>query len=176
MSKVLTKVLDSNDPYEPTESPFGKCRIILFGSSFLGESAIKFFNFLSKDIDVHHFILTPSKIYAGEEEVKPLSILNNFSGLINGFTAISRENDFQKTRESFFTEIKGNTLLSSIQRGIRDNSFTDDKNPELQSFSFTDNSLKICRVTGGWREIEVLKDKILALLDGDPTLKLTDGS
>ncbi len=174
ISKVLSRVIESGESYDPKLSPYGKCRIILFGSSFLGESAIKFFNFISRDIDIHHFILTPSKIYAGEEYVKPLSLLNRFSGLINGFTSISREEDFSKSRQEFFNEKNGETLLDKIQTGLRDNSFIEERSATPENLDVDDNSVKICKVTGGWREIEILKDKILNLLDNNRDLKLTD--
>lgn len=174
ISRVLNRVLESGDRYNEKLSPYGKCRIVLFGSSFLGESAIKFFNYLSRDIDVDHFILTPSKIYAEEAGVEPLSLLNRFSGLINGFTSISREPNFIKTREVFFNETANESLLQSVQRGIRDNSFTEEVSDIPLPFYLDDESIKICKVTGLWREVEVLKDKILKLLDNDKNLKLTD--
>lgn len=174
ISKVLNRVLESGESFENEFSPYGKCRIILFGSSFLGESAIKFFNYLSKDIDIHHFILTPSTIYTGEIEIQPLSLLGRFSGLINGFTSISRESDFQKNRFSFFKDESGDSLLKCLQKGIRDNSLVEQGATELIPVNKDDKSLKICKVTGGWREIEILKDKILLLLDSDKGLKLTE--
>ncbi|MGL1892801.1 MAG: exodeoxyribonuclease V subunit gamma [Spirochaetaceae bacterium] len=174
ISKVLTSVLESKESYNSQLSPYGKCRVILFGSSFLGESAIKFFNYLSSDIEIHHFILTPSNIYIGEEEVKPVSLLNRFSGLINGFTSISREPDFTKSRINLLINNSNGSLLSQLKQGIKENSLVEQDRPQLLNISDSDNSLRICKVTGGWREIEILKDKILALLDFDSELKLTD--
>lgn len=174
ISNVLNEVLNSGERYNCEISPFGDCKIVLFGSSFLGESAIKFFNYLSRDIEVHHFILTPSKIYSGETPVKPLSLLSRFSGLINGFTSISREPGFLKERTQFFKDFTGKTLLDQLKQGIKNNSLRESRGQELIPLQSGDNSLKICRVTGGWREIEVLKDKILTLMDGDNELKLTE--
>lgn len=174
ISKVLNTVLESGESYNSSISPLGKCRIILFGSSFLGESAIKFFNHLSRDIDVHHFILTPSEIYTKDTIEKPLSILSRFSGLIDGFTSLSREPDFNKSREVVYNKADSSTLLKKIQEGIWNNSLLEmpDKNNELKFKK--DHSLIISKVTGGWREIEVLKDKILYLLDNNKELRLTD--
>lgn len=174
ISGVLNHVLESGESYNSELSPYGKCRVILFGSSFLGESAINFFNYLSRDIDVHHFILTPSKIYSGEEEEKPLSLLSRFSGLINGFTTISREPGFVKKRNVFFRDYKDNTVLNRLKQGILNNSLQEQTNDNPLAFSTGDESLRICRVTGKWREIEVLKDKILNLLDNNQDLKLTE--
>ncbi|MBN2617920.1 MAG: exodeoxyribonuclease V subunit gamma [Spirochaetales bacterium] len=167
ISRVLNHIIGSGEHYNPELSPYGKCKIVLFGSSFLGESAIKFFNFLSRDLEIHHFILTPSEIYGGDVVYEPKSLLKQFSGLIHGFTNISREPDFIKERESKFVEHGIDTLLHRVQKGIKDNNFD---NISAES----DNSLTICKVTGGWREIEILKDKILHLLDCDRSLKLTD--
>lgn len=174
ISGVLNHVLNSGDSYDPALSPYGECKIILFGSTFLGESAIKFFNYLSRDVDVHHFLLTPSKIYAGEKNIKPLSLLSRFSGLINGFTTISRSSDFIKERKVFFKEIKGTSLLKKIQLGIRNNSLVESASDNPVLIEENDDSLRICKVTGKWREVEVLKDKILKLLDTTLNLKLTD--
>lgn len=173
VSQILNKVLNSGESFSEELSPYGKCRIILFGSSFLGELAIKFFNYVSKDIDVHHFILTPSVIYSGEEYIEPKSLLNQFSGLINGFTELSRDIGFKKTRFNMFREEYDSTLLQQLQLAIRDNKLDDVKQEDPISVEGCE-SLKICRVTGGWREVEILADKILNLLDRDNTLKLTD--
>lgn len=174
ISKVLNTVLESGESYDSSISPLGKCRIILFGSSFLGESAIKFFNYISRDLDVHHFILTPSIIYTKEVPEKPASILSRFSGLIDGFTSLSREDYFIKSRQVLHNKFKGITLLEKIQTGIWNNSLLDmpDNNKELEFVN--DGSLSISKVTGGWREVEVLKDKILNLLDNSKELRLTD--
>lgn len=174
ISKILNCVLKSGESYNPDLSPYGKCKVILFGSSFLGESAINFFNYLSKDIEIHHFILTPSRIYSGEEDIKPLSILSRFSGLINGFTSISREPDFVKERKVFFKLDGSNSVLDNLKQGIVDNSLEEQNADNPFPFNPDDESLRICKVTGKWREIEVLKDKILNLLDKDSSLMLTD--
>ncbi|QEN04706.1 hypothetical protein EW093_08295 [Thiospirochaeta perfilievii] len=174
ISRVLNEVLKSGESYDPALSPFGRCKIILFGSSFLGESAIKFFNYLSRDIEVLHFILTPSLIYRGEEFVKPKSLLSRFSGLINGFTSISRESSFNKERESFFVDYTSGTLLDNLKDGIKNNSLEEYKRESPIEVDKDDSSIRICKITGGWREIEVLKEKILYLLDSDKELKLTD--
>ncbi len=174
ISNVLNGVLNSGESYNHEISPFGRCKIILFGSSFLGESAIKFFNYISTDIEVHHFILTPSTIYSGEDFIKPLSLLSRFSGLINGFTSISREAEFSKERTSFFKEYVSGSLLDNLKQGIKNNSLKEDRGGDLIPVSGGDSSLKICKVTGGWREIEVLKDKIFTLLENDRELKLTE--
>ncbi len=173
ISKILNNIIESGEEYKSELSPYGKCRIILFGSSFLGESAIKFFNYLSRNLEVHHFILTPSEIYTLEEECEPHSLLNKFSGLINGFTTISRESDFIKERDCFFRDYN-NSILGKLKQGIRDNSLKDEKVTPSIVIDNSDKSIRICKTTSQWREIEVLKDKILNLLDMDRGLKLTD--
>lgn len=168
LSKVLTAIQESGQSWSGE-----KCRIILFGSSFLGESAIKFFNYLSKDVDIHHFILTPSEIYSEPEEQEPRSLLKSFSGLINGFASLSREFD-NSTRYRAFIDEKEDNLLSILKKGLLENSLEETPRSDPLVYTSGDTSFSVSGVSGKWRETEVLKDEILSLLKDNPDIKLTD--
>ena len=45
---------------------YKQMKICIFGSAFLHESNQLFFQWISKDLEIHHFILNPCQIYWGD--------------------------------------------------------------------------------------------------------------
>ncbi|MCK5737124.1 MAG: exodeoxyribonuclease V subunit gamma, partial [Spirochaetaceae bacterium] len=82
LSRVLSEVMVSGDSYDTeglnpesfgtrfSPPPSKPARIVLFGSMFLGETGLRFFRYLAADFEVHHFILTPSKVFSFPSEAQ----------------------------------------------------------------------------------------------------------
>lgn len=164
LSTILQTVEKSSDVYDG-----GVKRIVLFGSSFLGDTALKFFYRLSADIRVDHFILTPSKIYS-EYPPKPVNpLLESWCTQMDGFTELSAEFEMESPLVDFPVP-PADSVLHSIQSDILENNL-----PSCERFpEFPDASLRIHGCTSPWREVEVLKDLLLGALNDDQTLQLTD--
>jgi len=164
-SRILQTVEKSSDTYD---GPAG--RVVLFGSSFLGDTGIKFFYRLSQDLDVDHFILTPSRAYENYPPDVRNPLLESWCTQMDGFAELA--DSFELKDRNHFYPVRGDTsLLSQIQRDILENSGSPKEPPAMP---FPDDSISIHGFTSPWREVEVLKDLILDALNRDPELSLTD--
>ncbi len=164
LSQLLSAVMKSEDSYDGTIE-----RVVIFGSSFLGDTGLKFFHHLSRDIPVDHFILSPSRSYSHWQGGVSHPLLRSWSTLIGGFATLSEE--FENTEKFIeYTDPGGVSLLNMIQSDLLEDRVPGRKRevPDQES------SLSIHTFTSPWREVEVLKDLILNALNRDPTLKLTD--
>ena len=169
LGSVLRRIVEEKETYKGKVS-----KIILFGSMFLGRSALEFFRHLSGKIDVHHFLFTPSEKFAEPtpaDFVPESSLLNSsakpsgdFSYLLN-FLNIENIRYFPGGRVSH--EGSEGTLLNRLQYSLeKDIPFYGNTDP--------DGSLVIHNTAGEKREVEVLKDRILLALIQDKTLKPTE--
>lgn len=163
LSRILSAIVDSEDQYDGEP-----LRIVLFGSTFMGDSSLRFFHYLSRFIPVEHFTLSPSSKRVDFES----PLLKDWGSLYSGFsslmTSLNRESSEQA--ESSFEENEKGTLLSEIQNDL----LYDRISGEKRAVSPDDKSLTVVSTTGKWRETEALKNRILKLLDTNPDLKLTD--
>jgi len=156
LSSILASIVEKKDIYDGDP-----CRIVLFGSAFLGDSSLQFFDHLSNYIPVDHFILSPGN----SDDPFKMDLLKNWGSLFEGFKKLVKGETFAN-----FTLNKDKTVLAHIQ-----NSFIHNENPDVPFVvSEKDDSLKVISTTGKWREVEALKNRILKLLDSDDTLQLTD--
>lgn len=163
LSSILSSIIDREDVYDGKSA-----RVVLFGSAFLGDSSLRFFKHLSRFISVDHFILSP----CGKFENYKMPLLKNWGSLFEGFIdlmkGLSSENRLKNHSE--FISDKETSILCEIRNRLLNDSA--EKNPV--PIPADDTSLRIVSTTGKWREVEALKNRILKLLDEDPTLKLTD--
>lgn len=72
--------------------------------------------------------------------------------------------------EAIFREPEGQSLLARLQRAILDDAPLPAPGAEQAAVDPEDCSLQVHSCHGPMREIEVLRDRLLALLDADPTL------
>ncbi|WP_168203560.1 exodeoxyribonuclease V subunit gamma [Oceanispirochaeta crateris] len=165
LSRILRTVEASNDVYDHEVR-----RVVLFGSSFLGETALKFFYRLSRDIQVDHFILTPSSLYRKYPAQAQNPLLVSWCTQMDGFAELADSFDLEKSVHDYPMPSE-QSALSILQADIlEDRTVLDEKIPLSQE----DHSLSIHGFTSPWREVEVLKDLILDALNKDETLGLTD--
>jgi len=164
LSWILQNVEKSSDVYDAEVK-----RVVLFGSSFLGDTALKFFYRLSSDIQVDHFILTPSKIYSDYPLKLENPLLESWCTQMDGFAELSAGFEMETPVVNYPVPAV-DSLLHILQRDILENRVPDGK----MSFNLPDNSLMIHGCTSPWREVEVLKDLLLGALNDDESLSLTD--
>lgn len=163
LSSILSSIVDKGDVFDGDS-----CRIVLFGSAFMGDSSLRFFNHLSLFVDVHHFILSPCE----KREEFTMDLLKNWGSLFEGFNKLIDSPSFHKSGniEKSFCINEQQTALSVLQ-----NSLLNNENPRQPYMVLdSDESLRIISTTGKWREVEALKNRILKLLDEDESLALTD--
>lgn len=167
LSLLLEKITESGIDY-----PGKKMKIILFGSTFLGDRGWSFFHHLSKssNIEIHHFLLTPSESYLINNKKNVSNITSSFSTLISGFKLLANSfepkiENVDDQNETFFA----NSLLGNLQR-----SFWNDDFSKFDMNEITDGTFRVIDCPGTWRQVETLRDDILKELDSDPELKLTD--
>lgn len=173
LGRILHHLVDSKDSYTSSIVP----RIIVFGSSFLSESSFQFYYHLSQDLDIHHFLLSPSTIYSNPAgDMEKVSLLKSWGGLIEGFSILEKREELPSNSEfidplSVSRVIQGSedTLLGKIQHSILYN-----KSDMGAHNIIGDNSFKVFSTTGKWREVEILKDGILKILDENKQLQMTD--
>jgi exodeoxyribonuclease V gamma subunit len=164
LSRILRSIENSTDVYKGDAK-----RIVLFGSSFLGDTALKFFYRLSSDIQVDHFILTPSKIYSDSPVQLENPLLESWCTQMDGFSELAAGFEMKAPIVNY-PVLRSDSILHKMQIDILENKAPVDG----LSIDFSDKSLSIHGCTSPWREVEVLKDQLLGALNDDETLQLTD--
>ncbi|MBB6482047.1 exodeoxyribonuclease V subunit gamma [Spirochaeta isovalerica] len=163
LSSILSAIAEERDEFDGDP-----VRVILFGSTFMGDSSLRFFRHLSQFVPVDHFALSPTL----SSEPFSMPLLKSWGALYEGFRNLMDElssGTEQKIHREFPLPEK-NTLLSHIQ-----GDFLLNKSPDLRRPVHPDDrSLTVVSTTGRWREVEALKNRILSCLESDPELKLTD--
>ncbi|MBN2656980.1 MAG: exodeoxyribonuclease V subunit gamma [Spirochaetales bacterium] len=163
LSSILSSIVENKDVFDGEPA-----RVILFGSTFLGDSSLRFFRHLSGFIPVDHFALSP----AVSHEPFTMALLKSWGALFGGFRSLMDELSTLSGQNihSDFSFSDKQTLLSLIQNDFLRNSSPDQK----RAIDGDDRSLTVVSTTGRWREVEALKNRILTCLESDPRLKLTD--
>lgn len=128
-------------------------RVVLYGSSFLGETALRFFHYLSHFLPVDHCLFYPGQDGKwGGLGRDLLALLHSFKGIeILPFNGEMRAE-------------KGS--LRAIQQGLISG--------ERATGLSADRSFRALSCAGDVRQVETARDRILEALSLDPTLKLTD--
>lgn len=158
LSKILSAIEDSDEAYDA--EPGAKAgRLILFGSAFLSERGLKFFKQLSKNLDVHHFILSP---VGNSKEVQSMFLRNNARLALGVNTLIDtlKPDNLQECTDATESE---RSLLGRLRHALH-------SDKPFDSSIQKDESLDVHNVPGVLRSVEVLKECILAALHEDKTL------
>ncbi len=139
--------------------------IAIFGSSFLSEQSVSFFQYLSSvcNVTVDHFILSPSPSFStngkpADADDSPAS--QRWSSLVTGLSRLL--SDKKITVKEYFDCPSSSTLLGSLKTMIFNN-----KIHPVPEFTAADNSLQIISAPGKKREIEILKNSILGLVSSE---------
>ncbi|MDF1568003.1 MAG: exodeoxyribonuclease V subunit gamma [Spirochaetaceae bacterium] len=167
LSRVLSKVMEAGESYD---GPVG--RVILFGSMFLGETGLRFFRHLAEDLEVYHFLLTPSRVYsAGVSENNEVDrpFLRNNGRLSAGFKDLMKTLKPDRIKWVLENPEESGSDTMTLDR-LRSSLAKDEPMDGIPGY---DGSLVIHDVTGIRREVEVLKDRILEALRDDETLAPT---
>lgn len=166
-------------------------RISVFGISYLPPFYLEVFYALSFFIPVNFYLLNPCKQYWGDirskSEIARMTILyreaaqelylEEGNSLLAAFGTVGRDlfdiiQEFEPDEFDCFCDVHDDTLLGRIQRDILDlvNPQPDVAGPVL----LPDDSIQVHSCHSPMREIEVLKDNLLALFDNDPDLRPED--
>jgi len=177
LSRILTWISEHQLTYQGPENP-----LRLFGSSFLGETGIRFFHYLSRFLPVDFYYVIPSRILSPLEEAEaPMDQWEGWSSLARGLSGLLR--DLQPEPGSCRKDpVLAENYLGSIQQVIWNNRPAETERPEEDQLGLfsdpaplkPDESLKIFSAPSLRRQVEVLKDQLLALLDRQPDLQLND--
>ncbi len=163
-------------------------RVCLFGISYLPPFHLGVFHALSRLIPVHVFALNPCRQYWGDIRSKSdIAAISERSGHLEGELHLEEGNSIlaalgRMSRELFdmlqeldaqetelFEDIPGQSLLQGIQADILD---LQNPRPDApRRVGPDDCSLQIHSCHSPMREVEVLRDRLLALMDQDPELK-----
>ncbi|OQX28477.1 MAG: hypothetical protein B0D92_08700 [Spirochaeta sp. LUC14_002_19_P3] len=157
LSRVLLEISGTDEPYTGEEA-----RIVLFGSTFLGERGLAFFRKLADYLDVHHFTLTPCAL---SETPSQYFLLNN-ARLSAGFNSLIPALKPDAVEENQENPGSGETTLRRLRASLI-------HNQEFSPPPENDGSLLIHDSPGIRRTIEILKDEILAALAQNPELAPT---
>ena len=171
-------------------------RVSLFGVSTLPPLYLRLFAALSRRIDVHLFVLSPSSEYWAEvrskrAQLRELAELRGITDLVDAddlhfeeghpllasLGKIGRDfqrvlegaDDYAETDADLYEPARGDTLLARLQRGMLEL-----RAPEPAPWAADDESIRIHSCHGPMREIEVLHDRLLDLFERDPTLEPHD--
>ncbi len=176
-----SRILKKSNPYFVQQ--FCPERLSVFGINTLSPIYLELLYQLSRHIPVHFYLLNPCESYWADLETKKqrakkaVALLDEQQSnpLLIAFGAQGQ--DFQSlllTQTEFDFEYKSfeanesNTLLAQIQNDILLNRYQSNKNIPL------DDSLQVHACHSPMREVEVLKDQLLHLLNKDKSLNLRD--
>ncbi len=157
LSQVLSAIAETKEPYTGENS-----RLILFGSTFLGETGLGFFKKLSQFIDVHHFVLSP---HAGTGSPAQPFLVSN-ARLLSGFNALVPELQPDSQDEHWENSGYPGTDLYRLRSALINDE-------EFEGPLCDDGSFCVHDSPGIRRSVEILKDAILAALRDDESLAPT---
>lgn len=166
-------------------------RISLFGISYLPPFYLEVFYALSFFIPVNFYLMNPCRQYWGDirsrSEIARMTILyreaarelylEEGNSLLAAMGSVGRDlfdilQDYEPREIDAFVDVSSETLLGRIQADILD--LVAPKPDDAAPISPLDNSIQIHSCHSPMREIEVLKDNLLALFDEDPELRPED--
>jgi exodeoxyribonuclease V gamma subunit len=163
INRLLDNIIKNNLKYIGK-----KYRIILFGSAFLSLTSIRFFQYISQYLDVHHFLLTPFALHKDAMQINN-RLIQNWGNLALLQNNELHNTDIEITEKKHYIKKKKKSILKILQNHI-----LGDKEKTEKLSSGVDSSIQFVSVTGKWREIEILKNYILYFLEGSKELRLTD--
>lgn len=179
LSRVLSEVMASGETLKDSPGPGSETspgRILLFGSMFLGETGLRFFRYLAGDYEVHHFLLTPSRVFTGssvkiqgelfDEPGAKLDFLRDNGRLSAGFSSLFPDQPSQKPDLNWDNPGNPATLIHRLRQSLIDDE-------PLKGSLDDDGSIAVHNCTGPRRTVEILKDRILETLAADETLAPT---
>lgn len=171
LSRILTHIRERNLPFLGNEK-----RIILFGSSFLGDTGLNFFTYLSGFLEVDHFLLTPSRAFIPERKEKILAAWEGLTGLMGGVSRFFAQDSSAPTTQIYWEELDYQpTLLGRLQRSLWLNHEDEPEGEDLfSSGNLKDDSLLFVSAPGQWRQVEAAKNRIIGLLREDSAIGLNE--
>lgn len=172
-------------------------RISVFGVSALPPLYVQVLGAAAQRMEIHLFQLSPSREYWAEvrsrkEALRARARAGAFDGddaepgddtrLLGSLGRAGR--DFQRVLEAHVDYVEdgrdlyrdpgADSLLHALQSDILALRAADGKESERRAVAVGDASLGVVSCHGPMREVEILRDQLLALFDADPTLEPRD--
>lgn len=166
-------------------------RVSLFGISHLPPFYLEVFHALSFFIPVSFYLLNPCRQYWGDirskSEIDRMTILSGEkaddlyleegNSLLAALGAVGRDlfdliQDFEPREIDAFRDVQGDSLLEWVQGDILDLANPRQEDPRV--IPGNDCSVQIHSCYSAMREVEVLRDNLLALFEKDPDLRPED--
>jgi exodeoxyribonuclease V gamma subunit len=146
--QVMERIVEGRLPWRG-----GDRRVVLFGSSFLGEAALRFFHHLSRFLPVDHFFFSPGDdpLWGG-----PGKSVERLLGSLEGVQV-----DGADRKPS-----AAGGALAELQRRLAGGG--------EKSLLTGDSTFRVFACPGDLRQVETARDVILGALKDDPSLLLTD--
>jgi exodeoxyribonuclease V gamma subunit len=182
LERLTEGAVDAKSPAELSE------RVSLFGAPALPPALLEMFQALGRHCDVHLFLQNPCGEYWGDiraagdiarealERPQSAALLDIGNGLLASLGKQGRDffdllNEIETAREiQSFIDPGERTLLGALQSDILN--LRDRATP--MAIAQDDRSVQVHACHGPMREVEVLHDRLLALLDEDPALEASD--
>lgn len=165
--KLIRRIIEQQ--ILPAEMP---APVVIIGSSFLKPLEIRFFHYLSRFTGVFHFWLTPT-LFPRATAASPIP----FRWLKNSLQTIAVLNQLEPVSWAPPAPVRSSpdtSLLERVQLRLRNASAPGGPPEDFGELPLEDGSIRFFSCNDHWREAEVLKDQILALLARDPSLQLND--
>ena len=162
-------------------------RISVFGISSLPPLHVEVLEALSHFTNIHFFYLTPTEIVQEprkqempgfDQENALLASLGQYGRdfllLMRARGILKEQEQGKSSREALFLLPEGNSLLEQIQQDIFKHSSPVEMTGVKGEMAPEDASIRIHACHGPMREVEVLHDQLLRMMDQDPQLKPSD--
>ncbi len=172
-ARRMTLFLEKLSAWEGPRPKAVPSRVSLFGVATLPPLFVRILQALSRLVEVRLYLPLPSPAFLeeGEEEGSPRAgghpLLETMGGVYRDFVRVLREEGALEEVETAFDPPAGGTLLEGLQADLFGN-----RSPSVREGP--DGTLSLHSCSGRLREVEALKDRLLALFEEDPGLRPGD--
>ncbi len=162
-------------------------RISVFGISALPPLSVEILTALAHHTDIHFFFLAPTEIAQATEqsEISGMDSENtllaslgkhgkNFFQLMHDRGLFEQQKNLKDSGKNHFNLSSKNSLLAEIQNDILQRSNPFEEHGKRKKVVEADHSIQIHSCHSRMREVEVLHDQLLHMMDQDPDLKPGD--
>ncbi len=167
MGALLEKLASWKGPLPPGVP----ARVFLFGVAALPPLFVRLLQALSRLLEVRLYLPLPSPAFLEEKEPSPGGeghpLLGTLGGVYRDFVHLLRREGALGEVEEVFVPPEGGSLLAGLQGDLFEN-----RPPSRRDGP--DGTLSFHSCPGRLREVEALKDRLLALFEEDPSLQPED--
>lgn len=158
-------------------------RVSVVGVSYLPPVYLSILNSVSERVDVQVFLLTPCQEYfahdatgsPGPDAPSMNPLLASLGRMGREFQyVLERDTHYRETERSLFEPARGSALLGAVQNDILEMRVRHAQSANVLDLSPDDDSIALLGCHSPVREVEVLKNQLLYLLERDASLEPRD--